>query len=131
MRDAPISGWCDPAFAPVREAFVDNFATRGEVGAGVSVVVDGRVVVDLGGGWADAARTRPWQPDTIVDFYSVGKALVGLLALCLVDAGRLDLYDALLNENDQDLYQWVTGQVAAPERFAELIADISQALQKQ
>ena len=91
MNDAPISGWCDPAFAAVQEAFVDNFADRGEVGAGVSVVVDGRVVVDLGGGWADAARTRPWQPDTIVDFYSVGKALVGLLALCLVDDGRLDL----------------------------------------
>ena len=51
--------------------------------------------------------------------------------LARMDAGRLDLYDALLNENDQDLYQWVTGQVAAPERFAELIADISQALQKQ
>jgi antitoxin CptB len=51
--------------------------------------------------------------------------------LAHMDAGRLDLYDALLQENDQDLYQWVTGQVAAPERFAELIADISEALQKQ
>ena len=47
-----------------------------------------------------------------------------------MDAPTLDLYDALLNENDQDLYQWVTGQVAAPERFTTMIADISQALQK-
>ncbi|MBV7410298.1 succinate dehydrogenase assembly factor 2 [Maritimibacter sp. DP1N21-5] len=37
----------------------------------------------------------------------------------------LDLYDALLAENDQDLYQWVTGQVAAPERFSPLIATIA------
>jgi antitoxin CptB len=52
-------------------------------------------------------------------------------ALAGMDAGRLDLYDALLEENDQDLYQWVTGQVAAPDRFTVLIADISQVLQNQ
>lgn len=34
-------------------------------------------------------------------------------------------YDALLSENDQDLYQWVTGQTAAPEEFSVLISDIS------
>jgi len=43
----------------------------------------------------------------------------------------LAIYDALLNENDHDLYQWVTGQVAAPPPFGDLIADISQALKKQ
>lgn len=37
----------------------------------------------------------------------------------------LSLYDDMLNENDQDLYQWVTGQAAAPERFAGLIGRIS------
>lgn len=36
----------------------------------------------------------------------------------------LHLYDALLNENDHDLYQWVTGQVPPPDRFAAMIADI-------
>lgn len=43
---------------------------------------------------------------------------------------RITLYDALLWENDQDLYQWVTGQVPAPEKFAELVGDISQTFQK-
>ena len=38
----------------------------------------------------------------------------------------LDLYEALLEENDQDLYQWVSGQVAAPDRFAALVADITK-----
>ena len=71
----------------MREAFADNFAERGEVGAAVCVIVDGEVVVDLVGGWADEARTRPWRPDTLVDFYSVGKAVVALLVLQLVDAG--------------------------------------------
>lgn len=45
--------------------------------------------------------------------------------LTALDAAQLDLYDALLSENDQDLYQWVTGQVAAPARFTDLVADIS------
>lgn len=45
-----------------------------------------------------------------------------------MDSAKLDLYDALLNENDQDLYQWVTGQMPAPERFSALIKDISQAI---
>lgn len=47
-----------------------------------------------------------------------------------MDEAGLDLYDALLHENDQDLYQWVTGQVKTPEPFADLIAEISQTFQK-
>lgn len=51
--------------------------------------------------------------------------------LAHMDVSALDAYDALLNENDQDLYRWVTGQEPAPERFSELISKISQALQKE
>lgn len=47
-----------------------------------------------------------------------------------MDAARLDLYEALLHENDQDLYQWVTGQVPAKDPFRDLIADIAQTYQK-
>ncbi|NOD92009.1 succinate dehydrogenase assembly factor 2 [Ruegeria sp. HKCCD4884] len=45
------------------------------------------------------------------------------------DAG-LDIYDALLHEDDQDLYQWVTGQVQPPSQFADLVSDIAQTFQK-
>ncbi|HQZ36945.1 MAG TPA: serine hydrolase domain-containing protein, partial [Ilumatobacteraceae bacterium] len=91
----PIGGHCDERFSAVRTAFADNFADRGEVGAAVCVVIDGEQVVDLVGGWADEARTREWQHDTLVDFYSVGKALVALLALQLVDAGMVRLDDPI------------------------------------
>ena len=37
---------------------------------------------------------------------------------------ELDGYEALLEENDQDLYQWVSGQVDAPAAHAELVRDI-------
>jgi len=38
----------------------------------------------------------------------------------------LELYDALLSENDQDLYQWVSGQQAAPAAYDALIAEIAE-----
>jgi CubicO group peptidase (beta-lactamase class C family) len=87
----PISGKCSAEFGAVREEFTSNFTDRGEVGAAVCVIVDNEVVVDLVGGWADASQQRLWQAGTIVDFYSVGKALVALLALQLVDAGLMRL----------------------------------------
>jgi CubicO group peptidase (beta-lactamase class C family) len=52
-------------------------------------------VVDLWGGWADTGRRRPWTEDTLVDIFSVGKALVALVVLILVEEGRIDLGDPL------------------------------------
>ena len=93
VDDVPIAGRCNPRFDEVREQFARNFVERGEVGAGLCVLVDGEPVVDLVGGWADADRTRLWRTDTLVDVYSVGKAVVALLALQLVDEGRIALDD--------------------------------------
>ncbi|MEX0317007.1 MAG: succinate dehydrogenase assembly factor 2 [Ruegeria sp.] len=47
-----------------------------------------------------------------------------------MDAAGLDLYDSLLHENDQDLYQWVTGQADVPDAYGALISDIAQTFQK-
>jgi antitoxin CptB len=46
--------------------------------------------------------------------------------LALMDADALDAYEALLGENDQDLYQWISGQRPAPEAHAALVADIAR-----
>lgn len=43
----------------------------------------------------------------------------------------LDLYEALLGENDQDLYQWVSGQQSPPERFSDLVARIAEHMTKR
>jgi antitoxin CptB len=45
--------------------------------------------------------------------------------LATLDAAELDLYEALLEENDQDLYGWITGREAAPERLRPLLMRIS------
>ena len=86
-----ITGFCAPDLVGVRDAFEQNFTDRGEVGAAVCVVRHGEVVVDLCGGWADAAGTLPWQPDTLVDYYSAGKAVVATLLLQQIDVGSLTL----------------------------------------
>src|SRR5262249_9029279 len=87
----PIGGICDPRFAPLRDAFVANFTGRGDVGAAVPVSIGGRVVIDLWGGWADASRRRPWQRDTLVNFFSVSKGLSTVCVLQLVERGLLEL----------------------------------------
>jgi CubicO group peptidase (beta-lactamase class C family) len=66
-RTAEIGGRCDPRFAAVRDAFAANFADRGETGAAACLVMQGTMVADLWGGWADQAQARPWQRDTVVN----------------------------------------------------------------
>src|ERR1700722_10124733 len=85
-----IEGYCDPGFDNVRDVFAENWDLFDEVGASVGVTVDGRAVVDLWGGWSDAAKTRPWQGDTIVVTASTTKGLTGLCGNMLIDRGQLD-----------------------------------------
>ncbi|WP_329124044.1 serine hydrolase domain-containing protein [Streptomyces sp. NBC_01353] len=87
----PIEGHCDPRFTAVRDAFEANFRTRDELGAAVTVQVHGETVVDLWGGWADGARTRRWEHDTVVNVWSTTKGVTALCAHLLADRGLLDL----------------------------------------
>ncbi|MFE9622705.1 serine hydrolase domain-containing protein [Streptomyces sp. NPDC006527] len=86
-----VHGHCDARFAAVRTAFEENFRERGELGAAVAVMVDGTTVADLWGGWADRARTRAWERDTLVNVWSTTKGPVALCAHILADRGLLDL----------------------------------------
>lgn len=99
LRDTtqPLRGVCDPRFAPVRDALAVN--REEEIGAAVVVRVGGEVVVDLCAGWADAARTRPWTADTVVDVFSTGKAFVALTVLSLgLDLDARAWQDATLSQ---------------------------------
>jgi antitoxin CptB len=44
-----------------------------------------------------------------------------------LDPETLDLYEALLGENDHDLYLWVSGRAQVPDRFAPLIRRLAPA----
>ena len=88
-----ISGYCDPQFHRVLRAFVENFQTGTEVGASVSVVHQGKTVVDLWGGYTDRNKTQNWSENTTVNMMSVAKGFVATAIAMLVDRGQLD-YDA-------------------------------------
>ncbi|MFF5969390.1 serine hydrolase domain-containing protein [Streptomyces collinus] len=90
-NEMQVHGHCDARFTAVRTAFEENFGKRDELGAAVAVTVDGETVVDLWGGWADAARSRPWERDTLVNVWSTTKGPVALCAHILADRGLLDL----------------------------------------
>ncbi len=92
MAAIEIQGSCDPKFAAVREAMAANFASGADVGASFAASVDGELVVDLWGGHADEASSRPWERDTIVNVYSTTKTMTALSALLLADRGALDLH---------------------------------------
>jgi CubicO group peptidase (beta-lactamase class C family) len=88
---SPIGGFCDPAFLAVREAFELNLSSEHEIGACAALVIDGKTVVDLWGGWRDAARAQVWERDTLVCMMSVTKSVGALCVLLLADRGRVDL----------------------------------------
>jgi CubicO group peptidase (beta-lactamase class C family) len=88
---AEIDGFTASGFERVRDVFAANFASDGEIGAGVCVYRDGRPVVDLWGGIADPDAGRPWTSDTLQLVYSVTKAAASACAHLLVQRGELDL----------------------------------------
>jgi CubicO group peptidase (beta-lactamase class C family) len=77
-------------FPDVLARFGENLASGADVGASFCVTVEGETVVDLWGGFADEARTRPWRNDTIVGVYSTTKTMTALTALLVADRGELD-----------------------------------------
>src|SRR5262245_39932491 len=91
MRSAPIAGDSNSRFDRVRDAFAENFGRFPELGGAICVVADGDVVIDLWGGHLDAARTRPWERDSLVNVFSASKGIVALLAHRLAARNDLDL----------------------------------------
>lgn len=90
--EAPtVGGFCEKKFTAVRTQFSENFNQRGERGGAVAIWHDGKLVVDLWGGWSDVARKRLWGRDTIVNFFSVSKALCAVAIMRVAEQGKLSL----------------------------------------
>jgi CubicO group peptidase (beta-lactamase class C family) len=87
-----ISGYVKPGFEAVREAFVENFERRRELGAACCIYHRGEKVVDLWGGVRDKATGAPWEEGTMVIVYSATKGMSGL-AMALANSQGLFDYD--------------------------------------
>jgi len=123
VADAPVSGAVASGWETIRATFEENFRPSendpGDLGAGLCVIAGGDVVVDLVGGWRDREMTRPFEPDTLVNSYSVGKGITAVIALMAVGRGLIDL-DEPVNRHWKDfgpsttLRQHLTHQAGLP-----------------
>lgn len=75
----------------VKAVFEKNFERGVEVGAAVSIWEQGRETISLYQGWMEAARTRPWEHDTMVLVWSATKGLSSACLLHAVEQAGLDL----------------------------------------
>ena len=89
---ADIQGFSDPKFDQLGELLSGTLDSGDDLGASVSVTIDGETVVDIWGGFADQARTTPWEADTITNVWSTTKTMTSLSALVLADQGELDTH---------------------------------------
>ncbi|MBF6044811.1 serine hydrolase [Streptomyces sp. NRRL B-1677] len=87
-----VQGTVTDGFEPVRDAFAENFARRGERGAAVAVYRDGRKVADLWGGVRDAdGGEEPWRRGTAQIVRSATKGVAAAVLLLLHQRGQVDL----------------------------------------
>ncbi|KXH67076.1 beta-lactamase [Colletotrichum salicis] len=80
-------------FEGVRNKVSELLGSGVELGACLTVTIDGEDVVNLWGGYADANRTRPWKEDTIVNVFSTTKTICALAGLILINEGEVLPYD--------------------------------------
>jgi len=89
---AVIHGTSIPDYARLGELLSDTLDNGKDVGASVSVTVEGETVVDIWGGWADESKTTPWEADTITNVWSTTKTMTFLSTLLLAERGLLDYH---------------------------------------
>ena len=71
--------------------FLENFEKFGELGAAVSIWQNGKPVVDLYGGFCDARREKPWEPDTLVLVWSATKGIGSACVLHVLQEHRIGI----------------------------------------
>ena len=91
-----IYGNVEKGFEKVRDAFIHNFSKLGETGAACAVYVQGRLVVDLWGGYSDLEHLTEWRSDTLVPVFSSTKGFAALAAAIAHSRGYFAYDDPLV-----------------------------------
>jgi len=93
VKQVEIHGSATARFKPVRDAFIENFTHRGELGGACCIYQHGEKVVDLWGGIRDRSSQAPWLEDTMVIVHSATKGLAAMVLALAHSRGWID-YDA-------------------------------------
>ena len=90
-------GIADSKFSKLKGALASCHADGLMQGGSVAVVLEGKLVAELWCGHADAAGTRPWAQDTLVNVWSCTKGVLATAIAMAVERGLLR-YDMRLAE---------------------------------
>jgi CubicO group peptidase (beta-lactamase class C family) len=71
--------------------FEENFTSYGELGAAVSIWQNGKVILDLHGGFCDTHRQKPWTAATLVLIWSATKGLGSACLLHVLQEHKIDI----------------------------------------
>ncbi len=88
-----IHGDVAPGYGAVADTFRRHFHEGRELGAACSAYREGEPVVDLWGGYRNAARQLPWERDTVVPVFSTTKGMATMAIAVAHSRGNLD-FDA-------------------------------------
>jgi CubicO group peptidase (beta-lactamase class C family) len=88
-----VHGHCDPKFEKIKTLFKTFLDESEENGASIVANIDGQIVLDVWGGYADEEKTKPWEKDTIVNVWSSTKTIASLAVLMCCDRGLMSVDD--------------------------------------
>jgi CubicO group peptidase (beta-lactamase class C family) len=103
-RNTPVlvEGNVSAGFEAVRQAFVENFSARHELGGARCVYRGGKKVLDLWGGVRNKNSGQPWEADTMALTYSTTKGLAAMTLAIAHARGWLDYEELELSPD----YEW-------------------------
>jgi CubicO group peptidase (beta-lactamase class C family) len=116
-QEISVSGFVKPGFEALREAFVENFEQRHELGAACCVYYREEKVVDLWGGVRNKATGEPWEENTMALVSSATKGLAGL-AMALGESRGLFGYDECISKYWPEFAQQGKGKISIRQLLA-------------
>ena len=84
-------GVYEKRFENVFNKFNTNLASSIDIGASFAVYSNGKLLVDLAGGFKNKDKTELWTPTTTVCVHSTGKGIVAMCLAILIEKGMLNL----------------------------------------
>ena len=94
-----IKGTYKPKFQKVYDILHNQIKSDYELGAAVSVELNGEEVINLWGGYTSESKEKFWEENTIVNVWSVTKAVTGVCIAKLISDKKLDI-------NEKVSYYW-------------------------
>jgi len=91
------------------EHFIHKELESGEVpGIGISIIIDGDILLSRGFGYADIENQVPFTDSTIMNIASISKTFIGVSMMHAVEKGLLNL--------DEDVNEYLSFKIVNPHR---------------